>query len=132
MAEGKICGLAHFGLFITDIEVTKKFYKDILEFNSVFEYTMNDGTKVAFLKNGDCMIEAVQFPNPEKRKDGWFDHLAMRVENIEAVKENLEKKGIQFEDQGNITHCPECFPGGSKWILFRGPDGEHLELNEVL
>ena len=44
----------------------------------------------------------------------------------------LESKGIVFEED-EITHAEHVFPPkGSKWILFRGPDNEHIELNELM
>lgn len=37
---------------------------------------------------------------------------------------------------GDISHtkafCSRCYPNGAKWILFHGPDGERLEITEVL
>jgi lactoylglutathione lyase len=53
------------------------------------------------------------------------------VEDIEAVGETLKNKGIAFESEAPIYRS-EVFPKGTKWLMFRGPDGEHLELNEVM
>lgn len=132
--EGTMVGLAHIGLFITDIERTKSFYTQILGFEVSHEAQLQseEGViKICFLSLGSLCVEAVQFPNPQKRGDGWFDHIAINVKNIEAVKKQLEEKGIAFEEE-NITHAPGVWENGSKWILFRGPDNEHLEINEVL
>lgn len=123
-------GLAHVGLFIKDIERTEKFYTEILDFE-VIERTQVERDKVVFLKNGNLIIEAVQPYEQKTRGDGWFDHVAFKVENIEEVRDNLLKRGIVFEEK-DIYDAPQVFPNGARWILFRGPDGEHLELNEVL
>ena len=132
--DGKICGLAHIGLFVEDIERTKKFYRDILEFNTLYECEIDDEggkTQIAFIGNGSCVIEVVKFANPKKHPDGTVDHIALQVRNIEAVRDSLLEKGIKFESE-EIVFNSAVFPNGSKWILFRGPDGEHLELNEVM
>lgn len=132
--DGKIRGLAHIGLFVEDIERTKKFYRDILEFNTLYECELDDAdgkTQIAFIGNGSCMIEVVRFASPAKRPDGIVDHIALQVRDIEAVRDSLLEKGIRFESK-EIVFNGAVFPNGSKWILFRGPDGEHLELNEVL
>lgn len=132
--NGKICGLAHIGLFVEDIERTKKFYHDVLEFNTLYECEIDDTdgkTQIAFLGNGSCIIEAVRFAHPTKRPDGIVDHIALQTRNIEAVRDSLLEKGVRFES-GDIVFNSAVFPNGSKWILFRGPDGEHLELNEIL
>lgn len=132
--EGKILGLGHIGLFISDISRTRAFYTQVLHFEEDFSYVGDNGDKVIFLKLGDCIIEAVELnePMPENcRCNGFFNHLALKVENIEAVRENLLTKNIAFEE-GYITYCSKCYPNGAKWILFHGPDGERLEITEVL
>lgn len=128
--EGRITGLAHIGLFVNDLERTKAFYRDVLDFHTAFQYVADDGANVAFLQCGDCVIEAIEVKGTE-RVNGWFDHVALKVQNIEAVTERLRGKGIQFE-AADIYHCKTCYPGGSKWILFPGPDGERLEIMEYL
>ncbi|MBQ3274523.1 MAG: VOC family protein [Christensenellaceae bacterium] len=130
MGNGKIVGAAHVGLFIKDIEVSKKYYHDILGFEPIWEYDL-DGVKVCFMQIGDLVIELVQDLEFDDCGLGIVNHMAMKVENIEAVKADLAAKGVEFEEK-DITFEPRCFPNGSKWILFRGPDGERLEISEVL
>lgn len=124
-----INGLAHFGLYINDMERSVAFYR-LLGFEPFFS-TNNDGFPVTFIRNNDCVLELVQFPEGLKREDGWFDHVALSVTDIDGVKAELEAKGISFEED-SYTFAPQCFENGSKWVLFRGPDGEHIELNERL
>jgi len=42
----------------------------------------------------------------------------------------LKTRGIKFETE-DITSAPGYFEKGAKYISFRGPDNERLELNEV-
>ena len=127
-----IKGLAHIGLFITDVDKSKKFYEDVLDFETIWECSMDDGTKIAFIKNGDLTLELVQFVNPKPDKgDGWVDHVAMAVEDIENMKKKLEDRGIKFE-MDEIVFDKNMFAKGTKYILFRGPDNEHLEICEVI
>lgn len=130
-----IVGLAHIGLYVADIERTKEFYTEKLGFEVYHECVSaspEGDIRVAFARNGDCILELVQLAAEEKRCDGFFDHVALKVKNIKKVREELEQKGIQFEEK-EITFAPHVFPpNGSKWILFRGPDGEHIEINEIL
>lgn len=134
MEEHGIYGLMHIGVHVTDLERTKRFYQDVLGFKTAHENSLpGDGgdIKVAFLQLGDLTIEAIQLPKPDEwRKDGKVDHIAMRVKNIELVAAELEKKGIEFE--APIFTAAEFWENGSKWVTFRGPDGEHLELTEIL
>ena len=126
----KMEGLAHIGLFIKDLERSVKFYTEILDFE-VIERTQVEDSKVAFVKNGNLIIEVVQPGVCPERCDGWFDHIAFKVEGIEEIRDRLLAKGIEFEEK-EIYDAPQVFPNGARWILFRGPDNEHLELNEVL
>ena len=134
MEKCTLKGLAHIGVFVTDLEISKNFYTDMLDFEVIEETSVEDPggvIKVAFVQNGNLVLELVEFPNAVKKPDGPVDHIAMRAENIEGVRDMLAQRGIVFEEK-EITHAPNFFPNGSKWILFRGPDGEHLEINEVL
>lgn len=134
MKEHGIYGLMHVGMPVADLERTKRFYQDVLGFYVEHENSLpgDDGdTKVAFLRLGDLSIEAYQQPKPELwRKDGKVDHIAMRVKGIEDVVEDLKKKGVEFEME--VFTAESFWQNGCKWITFRGPDGEHLELTEIL
>ena len=134
-AEPKLTrGLAHVGLFVSDMERSVRFYTETLGFELIWKNAnpSPDGDiLVSFVRNGDCVIELVRFPEPEMRKAGWFDHIALRVDNLGNIIEHLEKKGVAF-DQGSYTDAPQVFEKGSRWVFFRGPDDERIELNERL
>ena len=51
--------------------------------------------------------------------------------DIEVARKALEDKGIKFVSE-EIAHAENFFDNGAKWILFRGPDNEFLELNQTL
>lgn len=130
---GKITGLGHIGVFVKDIEKSIEFYTDVLCFDCYHraEVPGDDGvTRVAFVKSGTCDIELVQFPATPEKNDGPVDHIALAVDDIEAVMARLTEKGIAFETESPI-HLPMVFDG-IRYIFFRGPDGEHLELNQAL
>lgn len=130
----KIDGLAHVGLFVPDAEATAAFYEKYLDFEEIWRVVnhLPEGDEtVLFIRNGDLTVELVQQTHPQRRQDGLFDHIALAVTDIDGVIEKLEAGGIEFEE-GSYTVAPRVFPNGSKWILFRGPNQEHLELTEVL
>lgn len=135
MGEIQVDGLAHVGLYVNNVERTLKFYEEKLNFKLIHEAVnkIPEGdVLVKFIQNGSCMLELVQFPYAVKREDGWFDHISLEVHNLDKVIEELEKKEIEFEE-GSYTKAPHVFPPkGSRWVFFRGPDGEHIELNERL
>ena len=121
---------AHVGLHIKDVERSKKYYSEILGFTCVCEFTNDTGDKLAFMKSNELIIELIQHKVWMDRRDGLFDHIAMRVDDIEAVSAMLKEKGVEFED--DIYFETRVFDNGVKYQAFRGPDGEHLEIYQVM
>jgi lactoylglutathione lyase len=131
MALSNTKGIAHIGLFVKDIEVSRRFYCDILGFHVIFECSEPhpDGlVRIAFLELGDLRLEMIDVPGLTFPPEGCFQHIAIRVENIGEAKEKLEAFGVETD---KLVHNPNMLWGGSRWVNFRGPDGEHLELNQV-
>jgi lactoylglutathione lyase len=124
-----IQGFAHIGLFIRDVEVSKAFYCEKLGFSVVSETENPDGTKISMVQNNDCMVELVYLPGYDGYTDGFVNHFAMLVPNIEEAKKELNAKGIVFEMEEPVVS--NVF-NGVKFLMFRGPDGEHLEIDEML
>lgn len=130
----KVTGLAHIGIFVSDIEVTKEFYKNILGMDITFECVFEDDTNtytIAFAKLGNLTLELVSPKFKDDKADGIIDHIAFAVDDLEGVMESLKQKGIEFETK-EPTFYAGMLENGSKWIFFRGPDGEHIELTQVL
>lgn len=121
---------AHVGLYIKDVERSKKFYSEVLGFECICEFTNGTGDRLSFMKSGSLIIELIQHLKWMDRKDGLFDHIAMEVDDIESVSADLKAKGIVFEDE--IYFDVNVFDKGVKYQAFRGPDGEHLEIYQVM
>jgi lactoylglutathione lyase len=128
-------GLAHIGVFVKDIAVSKKFYTEILEMDVSYEGQLVEGddvTKLCFVDKDGLVVELVELPNPPiDLPEGPVHHIAFKVKDIEAARAKLEAKGVVFETK-ETQYKPELFANGGKWIFFKGPDNENLELNEVL
>ncbi len=137
MTQGNagITGLAHIGIFTQDVDKAKAFYQDVLGFALTNEEALvgdKGTTRLAFLEAGSCIVELIQPADPSSVADrpaGRVDHVAMAVKGIDEVAERLKTKGIAFD-----TEEPSSLKilGGAKNIFFQGPDGERLELFEVL
>ena len=128
---GKVIGLAHIGVFVSDLDRTIKFYTDNLGFE-VDGIDDLGGTKLGFVHNGNCLIEFVcpeVYSNPPTR--GIVDHICMLVEDIDGLVAELKAKGIEMEGEGNVGFSDKI-RGGVKNIFFRGPDGERIELMEYV
>lgn len=130
-----ILGLAHAGIFVKDAKRSKQFYEEILGTEAVWDCHFGGENKddyiVSIVQNGTAVLELVERKNGDERTDGIIDHIAFQVDDIEGVIASLKVKGIEFETD-EVVHEPSMLQNGSKWIFFRGPDGEHIELAQPL
>ncbi len=130
----QVIGLAHVGIFVDDVERSKRFYKDMLGLECVEQCAFDaDGNTFtcAFVKKGDLCLELVQRKIGSNPGDGMTDHVAMLVDDLDFFTKVLKEKGIKFETEEQM-YCGDMMPNGTKWIFFRGPDNEHIELTQVL
>lgn len=131
----KIIGLAHVGIFVNNLEESKQFYADILGaeavWNCQFGGKANNDFTVSIVQNNTAILELVERRESDERKDGVIDHIAFKVDDLAGVMEQLAAKGIQFETEEPVYEA-SMLKNGSKWIFFRGPSGEHIELAQEL
>jgi lactoylglutathione lyase len=129
-----VIGLAHAGVFVDDLERSQKFYRDILGFETTWECEFSDEDNtytVAFVSKAGVVLELVKRKHADERTDGVTDHVALLVDDLADMMALLGGKGVEFETQDPV-YCADMMPNGTKWIFFRGPDGEHIELTEIL
>ncbi len=130
----EVGGLAHIGVFVADLEVSKSFYRDLLDFSIVWEGEIQDPkgtTRIALIRNGDLTVELVRLPDHTPRTDGPVDHIAIKTRDVLQARERVLKAGYAIEGE-DITRDPQIFGTGGRWFFFRGPDGEHLELADTV
>lgn len=126
MRTGKITGLAHIGIFVRDIEISKDFYKRL---GFTLDKEENPGVRLAFLSAGSCLIELIEQKDIPGRAAGQVDHVAMVVDDIDAAIDCAIAQGIEI-DLANVKSVDIL--GGIKNVFFEGPDGERLEFFEYL
>ena len=120
-------GIDHVALAVPDVERSAAWFVDVLGFERLYP-GMWGGVPV-FIGKGTTAIAL--FPrrsrdgsNPStqsQRNEVDMLHLAMRADrqNFLAAREDLKKRGIDFEFQDHeISHS----------IYFRNPDGHRLEI----
>ena len=125
----------HIGIAVKNLDEALKFYKDILGLDCVgTEVVEEQKVKVAFLPVGDTEVEllestAVDGPIAkfiEKKGDG-IQHIAFRVDSIEAAIEEMKENGVKMIDE-----TPRYGAGGAR-IAFCHPKstgGVLVELSE--
>ncbi len=140
-------GVHHTGISTPDMERAMLFYRDLLGFEVVSSGGWKKGTGVvdsvvglrnssarsAMLKCGDTIVELFEYESPAARQadpnrpvcDHGITHIGLRVDDIEAEYERLSAAGMRF-------HCPPQNLGSMKLTYGRDPDGNVIELLQLL
>ena len=124
MSEYLFSGLAHVGIMTADAQKCVDFYCQNLGFRPYHTGKIGPMT-LTFVENGGLVVEFIAAG--EAKPGGAVDHIAIEVQGIEALAEELRAKGIQV---GPVGSAPGLFPNGFKNVFFTGPAGEKIELFE--
>jgi len=131
----KVLKVDHIGIAVPNLAEALKFYEGTLGVKSQgTEEVAEQKVKVAFLPAGDSELELLESTAPDgpiakfiESKGAGLQHIALRVDNIEAALSELKEKGIKLIDEK-----PRYGAGGAK-IAFLHPKatgGVLLELCE--
>ncbi|MCU0555804.1 MAG: methylmalonyl-CoA epimerase [Desulfobacterales bacterium] len=129
----KILKIDHLGIAVTSIEEGQRFWQDVLglKFEGT-ETVAEQKVTTAFFPVGESEVELLMSTAPDgpvakyiEKKGTGIQHVAFRVDNIEAALEELKAKGIQLIDQ-----TPRKGAGGAK-IAFLHPKATNGVLVEL-
>jgi methylmalonyl-CoA/ethylmalonyl-CoA epimerase len=127
-------GMDHVGIAVKSLDEAVRVYRDVLGFRlegvhvleeqvvRVAVFSSGDGTNVELLEPLDSQSAMAKFL--EKRGEG-IHHIAVRVEDIEAVIDEFRKRGVVLIDEK-----PKDGVGGAKiaFVHPRSTRGVLLEL----
>jgi len=142
-----ITRIRHTGIVVSDMARSLRFYRDLLgmevwgEFEDDSPYvqavTDTPGARIRMVKlrtpDGGS-IELLQYlshpqsvPEPRRACDVGCNHLALQVDDVDALHEKLVAEGIRF-------HTPPLVSsdGSAKVTYCRDPEGVIVELVEIL
>jgi len=119
----KILKIDHLGIAVHSIIEGKSFWTDVLGLSFEGSETVAEQkVTTAFFPVGESEVELLESTAPDgpiakfiEKKGQGIQHIAFRVENIEAALAELKEKGIQLIDQK-----PRIGAGGAK-IAFLHP-----------
>jgi catechol 2,3-dioxygenase-like lactoylglutathione lyase family enzyme len=143
MNEGKVVGVAHTGLTTSDLDLSIRFFRDVLGM-PVTEPALYDDPimgritgipeaviRVAYVDLPGHRLELLQYLRPLQRRvsdlrpcDSGHLHVSLMVEGIDRLSQRMEKVG--FELAGPIQRVEEA--GGFRVIYTYGFDGLVIEL----
>jgi methylmalonyl-CoA epimerase len=125
----------HIGVAVKNLEDAAKFYEAVLGIKPTgIEEVEEQKVKVMFMPCGDCEFELLESTSPdgpvarfiEKYGEG-VQHIAIRVDDIDAALAELKEKGIRLIDE-----TPRYGAGGARIIFIhpKATNGVLLELCE--
>lgn len=118
-------GVNHVGLSVTDLQATKDFFVEILEFE-VLKYAEGQH---AYVTDGTTMITLWQTAEQEANlKTAGLHHLALQVESVSVlrkIEERMKQKNIRLQFDGIGVRGQE---GGFVALFCYEPSGIRIEL----
>lgn len=131
----KVLKVDHIGIAVKDMTEAKKFYSDVLGMAVLGEEVVEQQkVKVCFIPAGDSEVELLESTAPDgpiakfidKNGEG-IQHIALRVDNVEAALADLKAKGVRLIDE-----TPRYGAGGASiaFIHPKATGGILIELSE--
>lgn len=128
----KFTGLGHVAMMIREIEPALDFYCGKLGFERITDNHEAGASGVCyFIRKDGITLELIADPNNPEPKDGVLDHISFFVEDVESAWQELKAKGVYFESD-ELLFDPYLYDNGEKFIMFRGPNNERLQLEQIL
>jgi catechol 2,3-dioxygenase-like lactoylglutathione lyase family enzyme len=116
----KAVGLNHVSIHARDLDESARFYSEVLGLKPI--PTPNFGYPVQWFQLGDRQLHLFQRDTEAPR----YHHLALNVDDFEAVYKRAEELGIIEREQGGA--CRE-FPDGAVQMYIRDPAGNRVEID---
>ena len=139
--------IRHTGIVVSDMDRSLEFYRDLLgmdvwadfQDNSAYAQAVTgvpgahiwmiklqakDGGSIELLK---YLSHPQTVPQPRRACDVGVNHIALHIDDIDSLYENLKQHGIHFNAPPTVST-----DGGAKVTYCRDPEGVLVELVEML
>jgi lactoylglutathione lyase len=115
----------HVALHVSDLARSIQFYEKNFGFRHYFQHAAGGGHQIAYLRLGDTVLELTHYPNGSPTT-GF--HFCLEVEQLEGAVADLQAGGVAMVRAPHDTAAREERERGWRRVVFRGPDGEQIEL----
>jgi catechol 2,3-dioxygenase-like lactoylglutathione lyase family enzyme len=150
-ARSAVLAVGPVGMTVSDMDRAVAFYSSVLSFEKISDVEIASDAyehlvgvfgaraRVVRMRLGDETIELTEFLTPRGRPippdsrshDGWFQHIAIIVTDMDRAYAHLRRHKVQHASTGP-QRLPDWNPnaGGIKAFYFKDPDGHTLEILE--
>ena len=114
----------HVALHVGDLDRSVDFYERHFGFRKYFQHAAAGGMQIAYLRLGDTVLELTH------KSDGSMTgfHFCLEAENLDQAVAGLQAGGVEMVRAPHDTAAREPREKGWRRVVFRGPDGEQIEL----
>ena len=116
----QVTQLDHVSVLVTDIERSRRYYRDLLGLPEIAKPRTFD-FKVLWFDLGNQHLHLLVKEKPDGRSPR---HFALRVKDVQAARTYLREKGIATEETTVI-------PGADRFFIY-DPDGNRIEVIQWL
>jgi catechol 2,3-dioxygenase-like lactoylglutathione lyase family enzyme len=121
----RLLGLAHIGVFVSDLARARVFYADLLGFDEAFTLPGKGGTvDAAFVKINDR--QWIELLNRPTEGNGQLDHVALYTDNADGMRAYLGSRGIAVPERIGAS------ADGNRTFRVKDPDGHAIEFVEYV
>jgi lactoylglutathione lyase len=114
----------HVALEVKDLDFSIKFYKEHFGFEDHYRQVTPSGIQIAYLKLGDTQLELI---GRHDQIIGGF-HWCMETDDFDGAVSQLKEKQVELLTPPHPTDAREPREKGWRRVVFKGPDGEKIEL----
>jgi lactoylglutathione lyase len=119
----------HVAIFVTDLNVTKNFYENIIGLDTIPE-PFHDGKHAWYNLGPGVSLHVIQGADAKKE---YFrnQHTCLSVSSVEEFTKVLLKNKVEFEDLKGSKNQINTRVDGVKQIWLKDPDGYWIEINDA-
>lgn len=121
--------LEHIAVYVHDLKVSARFYKEILLLDTIPE-PFHDGRHTWFSIGGKSQLHLISGAAAGLEHDK-NSHLCFRVPSMDAFIGRLHVAGVSYEDWPGKPQTITTRPDGVHQIYFKDPDGWWIEVNDA-
>ncbi len=120
MASISLTQIDHVSVLITDVERSRRFYRDLLGLKEIAKPRTFDFVVLWFeLGNQQLHLLLKDRPDPASPR-----HFALRVQDVQQARSYLRERGISMDETTLIPGCDRFF--------IHDPDGNRIEIIQWL